>query len=108
MKRKLFWGLAVGLPLVLGTAWALLTPAGIIGSVAGVCIIGGVIIVMTGIGVGGGKDTAAKRLLPGANLEQMGGERRRTVEASPRWAGARRIGMGLAYVAAGAFLYWLK
>lgn len=95
MLNKILWSLAVGVPLLAAIGWAVLTPAGIIGSLVGVCIIGGLTIVMIGIGSAGGLDTAAERLLPGAKPKRP----------SKR---LRTVGVGLAYVAAGAFLYWLK
>ena len=97
----------VGVPVVVALLWALITPAGLIGSLAGVCIVGGVIIVFIGIGFAGDIDTAAERMLPGANLEQMGQDRPRR-SGRKRWAGLRTIGLGLAYVVVGAFFYALR
>ena len=108
MKRRLYWGLVVGVPVVLAVGWALLTPAGIVGSLAGVCIIVGIVIVFIGIGFAGDIDTAGERMLPGASLEQMAMDEPQRREPKRRWEGTRRIAMGLAYVAVGAFLYWLK
>jgi len=99
--------LALGIPVAVALLWALITPAGIIGSLAGVFIIAGVVIVFIGIGFAGDIDTAGERMLPGANLEQMKQDRPQRSERK-RFAGLRTIGFGLAYVAVGAFFYWLN
>ena len=106
-RRRANWYLRLGLPLGIALVWAAITPAGIVGSLAGVCMIGGLIVVMIGIGMAGGLDTAGERMLPGANLEQIGMERHSSEPLPPRWAGLRVVVTGLAYFAAGAFLYWL-
>ena len=111
MQRKVYWGVAIGGPVVLALAWALLTPGGIVGALAGVCILIGVVTVFLGIGFGGGMDTAMDHMLPGANVQRMaetGMKGDKVHTRQHRFPGLRRIAIGLAYVAVGALLWQLR
>lgn len=104
--------IAVGVPVLVGIAWWLMTPAGILGSIAGTSILTGVVVFVLGIGTAGGMDIVLGNLLPGSNVGQMGAQgltgERRYLQPRRRWAGTLTMLIGAAYVAVGALLWNLR
>lgn len=111
LRARLFV-FAVGLPMLVAIAWWWMTPAGIVGSLAGTSILTGALVLVVGLGTAGGMDIVLGNLLPGSNVGRMAeqgltGEPRH-LQPRPRWTGPLTMLAGAAYIAAGALLWSLR
>jgi hypothetical protein len=102
----------MGLQILVAVLWWLLTPAGLSGSLAGVCIPSGLVLVVIGMSLGGGMDTALDNLHPGANVGRMSEQgmqgERRYLGGRDRWRGLKVVVIGAAYLVVGFGLWRLR
>jgi hypothetical protein len=97
---------------LVAVGWWLLTPAGLIGSFAGVWILTGVLMLIVGLFLASGGDRVLDNLLPGANVTHMSEQgmtgERRYLQPRRRWSGALVMLGGAAYIGLGALLWTLR
>lgn len=95
--------------LGVSAVWWLATPAGLVGSLAGTCLVAGVVLFLVGMFLGSGGDRVLDNLLPGANVGRMAEQgrtgERRFLAPRPRGGGLSAMLGGAAYIALGALLW---
>lgn len=98
--------------ILVAVVWWLITPAGLVGSIAGTWILTGVILLLVGLFVAAGGDRVLDNMLPGANVGRMTEQGlqgdRRFLPPRTRWGGALMMIGGVAYVGAGWALWLLR
>ena len=106
----LVWGVVA--PALVAVAWWIFTPAGLPGSLGGMAILIGAIVVAIGVSLAGGVDAGLDNLHPGANVGRMSeqgmGAEQRHLGPRARWRGTRVMLAGAAYLAVGAALWQLR